>query len=203
MPYRYQGPLRNRTDLGLETERFILILQGNGINVRRGAEEAVMSMKYLDDSFLLLIIGNGDVIPALQKIITDEKLQSRVQLIPGMPYNELMDYTSAADLGLSLDRGDNLNYLYSLPNKIFDYIQAGTPVLCSDLPELRRVVEQYKTGMILSSLNPEEMAESFKCIRKDTKTYEEWRVNCKKAANILCREKEEQEILTLIDSFRK
>lgn len=203
IPYRYGGSAKQRSDLGLDTGKFILILQGNGINIRRGAEEAVLSMNYLDDTFQLLIIGNGDVVPVLKTMIREEGLEKKVLLLPGMPYDQLMEYTANSNLGLSLDRGDNLNYLYSLPNKIFDYIQAGMPVLCSDLPELRRVVEEYQTGMVITSREPSELARTIRDIRSDSERYEKWVENCRIAAQVLCRENEEQEILGLIESFRR
>ena len=62
-----------------------------------------------------------------QKVSFNKSIQNKVVLINKLPKSELINYTFNADIGLSIDKNTNLNYLYSLPNKIFDYIQAEIP----------------------------------------------------------------------------
>ncbi|MFM9056467.1 MAG: glycosyltransferase [Bacteroidota bacterium] len=151
-----------RKSLGLPNEKPILILQGAGINIQRGAEEAVESMQHLAD-YLLLIVGSGDVIPQLkQKVITDG-LSDRVRFVDRMPPAELKRFTAAADIGLSLDKDTNINYRYSLPNKLFDYLHARIPVVASNLPEVAAVVTQYQVGKVIADHTPEHIAA---CIRE-------------------------------------
>ena len=64
-------------ELGLPENKYLIILQGNGINIDRGAEEAVEMMKQLDDC-ALIIVGSGDVIPILENTVNQEKLQDKV-----------------------------------------------------------------------------------------------------------------------------
>jgi glycosyltransferase involved in cell wall biosynthesis len=200
VPQRYL-PLEQKTraELGLPEDKKIIILQGNGINVRRGAEEAVMAMKHLDIPAVLLIAGSGDVIPELKKITAEENLQDKILFKNKMPYAELMAHTAVCDLGLSLDKGDNLNYFYSLPNKIFDYIQAGIPVLASDLPEIRKIVEKYQVGEITDKLNSEYLAHKIKSCLTDDEKISAWKKNTTFAAEILCRTNEEQVLCDLYE----
>jgi glycosyltransferase involved in cell wall biosynthesis len=178
-----------RSDFGLPADKKIIVLQGAGINVDRGAEEAVQAMQYLDDH-LLLIIGSGDVIDRLKSIVSELSLEPRVRILGRMPYDEMMKYTACADLGLSLDKDTSLNYRYSLPNKLFDYIQAGTPVLVSDLPELAKVVAENGVGKLLKSHAPKTIAKQVESMLNNELKMTSLVKNCKKAAKQLVWENE-------------
>lgn len=202
MPYRYVPTVKkNRTDLGLPTDKKIIILQGNGINISRGAEEAVDAMKHIQVPSILLIIGNGDVISILKETVAKENLGDRVIFKDRLPYYELMQYTANADLGITFDKGNNLNYYYSLPNKIFDYIQAGIPVLSSRLPELERIVTTYEVGGLIENHHPEYIAQMMELCLSDEELRSKWSKNLRLAADILCRENEEKELMQLYEKF--
>ena len=76
-----------------------------------------------------------------------------------LPASELRHYTLNADIGVSIDKPGNLNYNNSLPNKIFDYVQAGVPVLASRLPEIERVLLRTGTGVFIDRHDPSHIAE--------------------------------------------
>ena len=155
-----------RRELGLPVDKKLLIIQGAGINIDRGAEEAVEMMQYLDEA-VLIVAGGGDVIPRLKAMAASLRLSDKVVFIPKQPPAKLQRYTAAADLGLSLDKDTNLNYRYSLPNKLFDYIHAGIPVLASDLPEVSRIVNKYGIGRIATEIRPENLARQVKELLDD------------------------------------
>jgi glycosyltransferase involved in cell wall biosynthesis len=148
--------LKSRSELGLPDSRKIILLQGTGINIDRGAEELVEAMKQVDG--LLLIIGSGDVWGILEKKIRELKLEDKVGLISRIPKSELMSYTCNADIGISIDKPTNLNYYNSLPNKLFDYIHAGVPILASRLPEIEKIITQYKVGEFIDGHAPEKIS---------------------------------------------
>jgi len=183
-----QKTKKTRADLGLPREKNIIILQGAGINIDRGAEEAVLAMQYVDNA-LFLIIGSGDVIDTLKEIVTELNLEGKVLILGKLPYKEMIQYTQNADLGLTLDKDTNINYRYSLPNKIFDYIQAGIPVLASNLVEVANVIKSYKVGEIVESHEPFVIAKKMMEILNDDKKAV-WKENLKAAAEELCWEKE-------------
>lgn len=195
--------IRSREELGLPEDKHIIILQGSGINIDRGAEEAVEAMKSIDDCVLLLI-GGGDVFPVLEKMMANDKVLSEKVIIRGrVPREDLYSYTFHADIGLTLDKNTNINYLYSLPNKVFDYMQAGTAVLCSDLPEVGKIVKENNCGRILSNLSPENIALEIENMLSDKKQLEHWKKNAKLAAQNLCWEEESKKIEDELRSFLK
>lgn len=184
-------------ELGFINGRHLIILQGAGINIQRGAEEAILAMRYVENA-LLLIIGNGDVIGDLKSLAGNSGLDDRVVFMPRKPYDELMKYTAAADIGLTLDKDTNINYRYSLPNKLFDYIHAGTPVLASPLPEIRRIIEQYNVGDLVESHDPEHIALKINTMLNNN-CKSSLSENLKKAATELNWENEEK-VLKLVYS---
>jgi glycosyltransferase involved in cell wall biosynthesis len=146
----------SRQELGLPSDKKIVLLQGAGINIDRGAEELVDAMKFVSDA-LLLIIGSGDVWNILEKKV-QEGLTDKVRLIKRLPRNKLLQYTAVADIGISIDKNTNLNYYYSLPNKIFDYISCGLPILASRLPEVENIIQKYQVGEFITGHNPKDLA---------------------------------------------
>mgnify|MGYP001068192639 CR=1 FL=1 len=193
----------DRAELGVAPESRILLMQGTGINVERGAEELVMAMHPdhgLND-VLLWIIGSGDVIPSLKAMVREHRLENRVRFFPRMPYAQMMAHTALADIGLSLDKDRSINYRYSLPNKLFDYIMAGVPVLASDLPEVRKIVVDHGVGRVLKKHEPACIASTIKDMLNDSESMETWKTNCLEARKRLCWEEEEKVVQEIYRPF--
>ncbi len=194
------GPLPSREELDLPKGKHILVMQGAGINVHRGAEEAVLAMRELPEC-LLLIIGGGDAWPGLEKMVGEHDLQDRVRLMGKMPYERMMAYTRNADLGLTLDKDTNLNYRFSLPNKLFDYLHAGIPVLATDLPEVAGIVREFDCGVVLAHAEPEVIARAVKELFMDHERYRALRENATFAARKLDGEQEAAKLRSILEGL--
>jgi glycosyltransferase involved in cell wall biosynthesis len=173
--------IEDRKNLGLNANDFILIIQGSGLNKDRGIEEAITAMEECENCILLLV-GNGDVIPLAKKMVTNKKLQSKVKFIPRMPYAQLMQITRLADLGLLLDKNTSLNQGLALPNKLFDYMHAETPILSSNLKEITNVIVKYDIGSFISETKPSVISEAVNAYKADIVLQEKHRKNCRIAA---------------------
>ncbi len=192
--------LKDRVSLGLPTDKKIIIFQGAGINVDRGGEELVQSMRYTKD-ILLLIVGSGDVIPQLKITAGRSEFSDKIRFIEKLPYPEMMQYTRNADLGLSLDKASNMNYRYSLPNKVFDYIHAGIPILASRLPEIESLINTYAVGDFIDSHEPVVIAEKINELFGNPNRLATFKKNCRLAAIELTWEKEEKELIRVYEKF--
>lgn len=198
IPNRFiNSEIPTRKTLGLPEDKKIVLLQGSGINVKRGAEEAVEAMQYIDN-VLLLIVGGGDVLPLLKKMVTDLSLQNKVMFVTRQTPENLAGYTANADIGLTIDKDTNINYRFSLPNKLFDYMYAGVPVLATPLVELKNIIETYEIGDFIENHDPEHIANKIKNMLADESKLAMFKANTHKAAADLNWENEKK---TLIEIF--
>jgi len=177
------------SDYGISENKKIILMQGAGINVDRGAEEAVEAMEEIENA-VLVFIGDGDVVPQLKKYVTDNRLERKVYFLGKKPYLEMMQFTRMADIGLTLDKGTNINYQNSLPNKLFDYIQGGTPILATNIKEVASIVQEYEIGEIISELTAQNLAEKLKKMLENEDKLQFYAQNCLKTAQILNWEQE-------------
>ncbi len=191
IPTKEKPPItETRASLGLPEDKVLLILQGSGINVDRGSEELVEAMQWVEGA-LLLIVGSGDAVPNLKVLVEQKQLQEKVRFVKRVPFAKLFNYTYLADIGFSLDKDTNINYRFSLPNKIFDYMKAETPVIVSDLPEIAKVVHEAGVGLIIENHSPETIAQAIQRLMTDKELYTTFKNNTIKAAQDYCWENEE------------
>lgn len=170
----------SKEELGLPTDKKIIIIQGSGINVDRGAEEAVEAMKLIDTA-VLIIVGDGDVVPTLKATVKLNGLENKVLFFAKQPYERMMNYTCHASIGLTLDKDTNLNYKYSLPNKLFDYIHTSTAIVCTNLVEIRRIVDKYEVGEVIEDFTVENLVSCLNQLLHDEERLNTYISNCDKA----------------------
>lgn len=181
----------SKAALDIPEGRFLIIIQGAGINVDRGSEEAIEAMKLIENA-CLMIVGDGDVVAQLKETVERAGLSEKVRFYGKRPYTEMMAFTQHADVGLTLDKPTNMNYLYSLPNKVFDYIHASTPIIATDLVEIKRVIEKHDLGTILPELTPENLANAIRDLQENSSKLEQFKANCILAAKVENWESEQQ-----------
>lgn len=193
IPPKATPPLtENRASLRLPDDKHIVILQGNGLNEGRGGEELVDAMQFVDKEAILLIVGNGTAIPLLKEKVKLLGLTDRVVFVPRVTPEKLYNYTCLSDIGIALDRDLSMNLRFSLPNKLFEYIKAGTPVVASNLIERARIIKQYQVGLIVENTQPESIAVTINNLLNDKLLYNRLKTNCQIAAEELCWENEEK-----------
>ena len=181
--------------------KIILLMQGAGINTGRGGLELLLAMPHLPDNFYLVYIGSGTLWQTLKQKTIELKLTKRVEMLEKMPPSLLKQYTLLADIGFSLDGFNDINYLFNLPNKIFDYLQAGVPVVATGIPEVERIVKDYKCGICIYELQPQLIANAVLEITKNTNEFNKLKENCIAASKILCWENESEVLKKIYKPF--
>jgi glycosyltransferase involved in cell wall biosynthesis len=180
---------KSKRELDLPEDKRIILYQGS-INVDRGLLEAIEAMQYVNGA-VLLIVGDGDILEEVKAKAVQLNLSDKVQFRKKVPFEELWNYTSHADIGISLDKDTNVNYKYSLPNKIFDFVHAGVPVLASDLVEIRKIFFRFNIGDLISSHDPRHIADKVNAMLSDSGKMKLWKENALDAAQELCWQREE------------
>lgn len=134
-----------RENLGIRSDQTIFLYQG-GLGKGRGIEmllEAFSGLK--SDQNVLVCMGYGSLEPLIQKKAQDS---STIFFHPAVTPDVLLNYTSSADYGVSFIEDSCLSYRYCLPNKMFEYLMAGLPILTSNLYEMQRLVNYEGVGIV-------------------------------------------------------
>jgi len=182
-----------------KSEKNILIYQG-ALNKARGIETMISAMQFVENAELW-IVGSGDIEQQLRQLLENLAIKDKVKFYGRIKPEDLTEITNQATLGFSLEQNIGLNYYYALPNKIFDYINAGVPVLCSNFPEMERIVKTYDIGETIEPSNEKELAKMINQILSDKTLLDKWKKNLQKAQKELCWQNEEKKLLKIFFSL--
>ena len=163
---------------GVPTDKPIMLLQGAFMDRDRGTKDAVDALEEIKDATLVLVGAGIEWEESLQRI-DDPRWKGRLFCIPRLPYEELKKLTASADVGLSLDKALHTNYQLSLPNKLFDFIHVGLPIVASPMVEVKKVVDQYCVGVVATEVSTPAIAKAVNEVLSKPKNH--WSNACLKA----------------------
>lgn len=134
-----------REHFRLRPDQKIVLYQG-GLAPGRGIEEIIAAFSARrDDAVVVIFMGYG---PLDELILSETKKSDKVYFHPAVSPNELLKYTVSADYGLCLIQNTCKSYFYCMPNKLFEYLMTGLPVLVSNMKEMREFVEKNEVGFV-------------------------------------------------------
>jgi glycosyltransferase involved in cell wall biosynthesis len=135
---RERDALRARLELPADAR--IVLFHGN-LAVDRGIERVVDLLAAGALGLVHVVcLGNGELTPWLRERAVDPSVGGRLHVLPAVPPVELPALVASADVGVVLQQPTDLNLRLSTPNKLWECLAVGTPVVASDFPEIRRVV---------------------------------------------------------------
>ncbi len=150
VPYALKSIDKNgalRDEFGLSSLDLIFLYQG-GFEAGRGIETMLDVFTDGNDNRHLVFMGYGSL---------SGKIKSYAEKYPNIHYrdavssDDLLKYTASADVGMSLIENSCLSYFYSLPNKLFEYMMAGLPIIGSDFPEIKKVIKRNDCGWVVDA----------------------------------------------------
>jgi glycosyltransferase involved in cell wall biosynthesis len=160
---------RLRKHLHLDPEIRIALYQGN-IQPDRQLDKLVHAAASLNPDIRIVLMGKdiGETGLKLESLAVEEGVVDRIKIIPPVPYAELLEWTASADIGLIIyEPGSSLNVQMCLPNKFFEYLMAGLPVLTSQLPAVAEIINSYGVGKVVSSLAPADIGAEINAMLAD------------------------------------
>ena len=195
---------RLRQHLGLSSDVRIALYQGN-IQPNRSLDQLVNAAPFLDPGIVIVMMGRAVETTRIQleELIASKGVADRVKMIPAVPYEELLDWTVSADIGLTIFKpGYTRSIRFCLPNKLFEYLMAGLPVLSSQLDAIAEVLKTYDIGQVLPSLAPSDVGAAINVMLADPAALAHMRSNALKAAQQEFHwEKEKQTLVQFYDAI--
>ncbi|MCR5588465.1 MAG: glycosyltransferase [Bacteroidales bacterium] len=132
-----------------------VMLYAGKVNVGRGVDWAIDALEWLPEC-RLVVAGDGDLLEEMKEYAAQKAWADRVEFTGRLMPEEMAALTAKADVGLVMLEDRGLSYHYALPNRVGAFVQAGVPMVVSDLPEMARVVRTYGVGAVIEGKNGSE-----------------------------------------------
>jgi glycosyltransferase involved in cell wall biosynthesis len=194
MHVKHSNTLREK--LGLNNNQRVFLYQGM-LGKGRGIEVLLNAFQVRETANAVMVfMGFG---PLKETIESFASANENIFFVPAVSYAEIPLYTGSADVGVNSVEPTCLSYAFSLPNKLFEYIQSEIPVLTNPLPDCAALVNEYQVGRVISSWNVDAINEVINdMLKEDLSLYQD---SLKAAKKILNWEVEEQVLLSAYKSI--
>ena len=161
----------------------------------RALENIIKAMSYIKNPAIkLIMIGEGFLEDKLKRLADESGLNNKIKFKPFIKNEELIGFISKAALGLVVIEPDCTNRKYALPNKFFECIHAGLPVLASNIPTLQQYVDKYQVGQTVDPYDIQGIAQKIESMLFDKDQLAKWQNNCRQAALELNWEEETKKL---------
>jgi glycosyltransferase involved in cell wall biosynthesis len=166
--------LQRYSELSRRTPDEVLVLYQGDVTLARGIGRFVEALRYLPPRFRLVVVGGGPDLDRLKVQVKAHGREGQFTALGRVPHRLLPAITRLADVGIVTYSFQGLNNIYCAPNKIYEYAQAGLPVVATSQPPLRRLVESYGIGRLVGEHDsPEEVAAVIREVAENKARYTE------------------------------
>lgn len=189
------------TDLSppLPTRKRMRVYFHGIITFDRGLEQCIRSVPLWLPEFVFQMRGpiRPEFMPVLKAEIIKAGVWDRVEILPEVAMVDLVKAAAEADIGISTPPSTSKHNIYALPNKFFEYIQAGLAMCVADLPDMQRIMTQYELGVAIRAVTPEAIAEAVNSFTPAL--VDRYKANARRAAGELNWEVERAKLVELYE----
>jgi glycosyltransferase involved in cell wall biosynthesis len=185
-----------RHEFGIPPEATVLLYIGR-IGQKRGIELLLKAFIRLNDPGLYLIFLGSNALPSWMEVDVPPHALPRILFHSPVPPRQVVALARDADIGVHPILGSSESHRLSLPNKIFEYIQAGLAVLVTDLPEMSALVETRKVGRVFQDGDEDDLTRKISDMIKDRPLLETMREAARHASTDLRWENEQKILLDM------
>lgn len=196
----YQQPKRPESPEYHISDARPLVLFHGYFMPHRGLENLIKAIARLP-RVTLLLVGEGMIEASLRELTQTLALGQQVIFRPFVPNHLIIDFASQADIGATLLEPVSDNHKFALPNKFFEYMMSGLPILASNIPTMKDYVTRYGVGITVDAEDPEEIAKGISQMLANPQQLRKWKENCAKAAKELCWQEESRKLTQLYTQY--
>jgi glycosyltransferase involved in cell wall biosynthesis len=200
--------VRNAADLRLpeaepvkiETKARYLVAHSGWLMHGRHLDQLVNALQFLPEEIAVALIGDGPLRGELEALADRLGVRNRLIITGQVKPDQMISTLKQASLAAMLIASEHLTYRYALPNKFFEAIAAGLPIISSPNPEIKRLVEHYDIGILCDPNDPHAVAQAIVDVLKPD-NFERMKANVLRARNELNWETEELKLIRLYEEL--
>jgi glycosyltransferase involved in cell wall biosynthesis len=190
-----------REQLKISPDAKVLIYVGS-IKSNRGLEEVIQALKHLNGCCLVCVGYGDDRYKRILLNLADKcGVSDRFFFFGPVPTGQVVPLAAGADLGVAAIANACMSYYYCSPNKLFEYMNAGLPVIASAFPELEKIILSHEVGLTFDPSDPEDIARAARRILDDAEKWERMRKNAVRASRLYNWENESRKLLQIYESL--
>ncbi|BFP41099.1 glycosyltransferase family 4 protein [Flavobacteriaceae bacterium GF1] len=191
-----------RKKLNISQESKILLYQGM-LSPGRGLEVSIeaCAQSSCQSRVHLVLLGfiTEDYKNKLQRIANNHGFKN-LNILPPVPWKELLLWTKSADISLVLIENVSISYYLAAPNKLYETIMAGVPYIASNFPEIQHVHKVAKSGLLVNPENVNEISKAIDSLIEDKALYESCNSFSEYAKTVFNWSLEQKKLLQIIDT---
>jgi glycosyltransferase involved in cell wall biosynthesis len=156
---RIQGAMRATLGLG---ERPVVLHHGV-LQIGRGIEQLIDATDLLPPEVAVVLLGYGDRYELAAKA-AESRLAGRLYVHPAVPIDQIQSWVADATIGVMPFQPLTLNIRLSTPNKMFEFLERGVPMVACDFPAIRQIIEASDAGIICDTTSPAAIARAIETL---------------------------------------